>query len=369
MHFSVCNLKQFGWVVTFGAALFVLGFLASCSKKPDTASEQSNDVQTTKTELIAAETGKLDTSMEPQSETTVTDETESDGEENCEDAPVAWLKDQIDRVTTFGHRHEIQGDLSQVKFSELEPALPFGDLKVAPGNDVVKKIESHFSVNCTQDNPIKKSDDGSTVQLIFCSKSERTRDYKDPDYSGTTPIGFYPRQEENDICHHQVAGVAYLSLVSPKDKNARVYQIGTEVDFGYVDALEDMCRYTLDERGSLTIIDVVSKPFMDTKGLYIRTKYFHENEVEHDTQDSSREWNVTYTTWLFAGDKLRLVKSWEDSNYKYIHEENYDDACTAYTQSEEYFENYMSYESGAFKQVQKTAHNKAELDRLNLARP
>ena len=108
---------------------------------------------------------------------------------------------------------------------------------------------------------------------------------------------------------------------------------------------------------------------MDTKGLYIRTKYFYDSDSEHQTQDSSSEWKISYTTWLFAGDKLRLVKSWEDSNYHYFHEENYDDVCIAYTQSEEYSENYMYYESGEFKPVQKSAHNKAELDKLMSGRP
>ncbi|MBO4349494.1 MAG: hypothetical protein J6A01_00920, partial [Proteobacteria bacterium] len=79
------------------------------------------------------------------------DESEND-EEDCEKAPDEWLDYRLDDLVKFSHRHEIQGDLSNAKWADLEPTLPVSVLKVSPDDDVIEKLESRFNYYCSDDN-------------------------------------------------------------------------------------------------------------------------------------------------------------------------------------------------------------------------
>ena len=61
---------------------------------------------------------------------------------------------------------------------------------------------------------------------------------------------------------------------------------------------------------------------------------------------------ANYTTWLFAGDNLRLVTDWIDSSYSTdltinMHAHG---NCDEIEYSADYRESYMYYESGEFKE-------------------
>ena len=200
------------------------------------------------------------------------DEENSENEEECNDErPDEWLDGPLKKLTNFGRRHEIQGDMSKAKWADLEPTLPVSILKVSPDNDVIKKLESMFKYNCGIDDS-KTAADGTSVQLIVCSKKDVEVEEKEE-----APNGHY-YYEDNYGCQHEAAWVAYLSLVSPKDHNTRVYNMETttgDLEFGTIGSCD-----STHENGSLSLIDVESRPFMDTTGLYVRTKASNAVEIE-----------------------------------------------------------------------------------------
>ena len=55
---------------------------------------------------------------------------------------------------------------------------------------------------------------------------------------------------------------------------------------------------------TFNVVAVETRPFMDTTGLYIRTKRIEDRNVE-DSPGFFDDITVTYTTWLFAGDKQK----------------------------------------------------------------
>ncbi len=317
------------------------------------------------------------------------DEEVEDEEEVCEETEEEGFDPNLrNELAEFSRRHEVQGDLSEAKWADLEPTLPVSVLKVAPDQDVIKKLNAMFEYNCSfdldgQGNALTKtSEDGSSVQLIFCSQKDRRtfvmgkvfddEERKYIEKKKEAPRGFYlgageMTGDDKEICQTLKADAAYVSLVSPKDHYTRVYEIDiSTLEFGYAFG---GC-VSESESGSLSLIDVESRPFMeDTTGLYVRTLESHHHGVEH-AGDSSDDSDASYTTWLFAGDNHRLVTSWEDTSYSY--EEAYEQhgRCTRHSLSETYKESYMYYEAGEFKQIESlSASDNSELIKLLLGRP
>ena len=243
----------------------------------------------------------------------------------------------------FSERHVIKGDFSQAKWSELEPTLPVPLFK-SSSKDWLVNFEKFKNIACAI------SDNRKTVKLIFCSD-------RDEDVSNGRYIA---ENSGHEGCTSEYADDAYLVLENPKEQIVRIYQIESGIDFG------GHCVSWTDSN-DLTIVDVSSRPFIDTTGLYVRTKLYKSHDIEH-TGHNSQEENSTYTTWLFAGDKYRLVTSWVDSEYYYFHEEtdvssdncegkgdscscNEDGKWCSYTdisESCDYYEHYMSYNNGEF---------------------
>ena len=126
----------------------------------------------------------------------------------------------------------------------------------------------------------------------------------------------------------------------------------------------------MSDSGSLTLFDVESRPFMDTTGLYVRTKKSHYHGLEHCCSDSTDDNDATFTTWLFAGDNHRLVTNWDDSSYSTHLEYDGHGSCAEYDYSAKYQESYMSYVAGEFKESDtKSASDIHELVDLLLNRP
>ncbi len=68
--------------------------------------------------------------------------------------------------------------------------------------------------------------------------------------------------------------------------------------------------------GHYEIINEVSvHPFMDTQGLYVRVEYYNDVDYENGGDCGLIVKSKIYT-YLFAGDALQFVKSWEDSRWR-----------------------------------------------------
>ncbi len=356
-------------------AASLLLFAASCSKKTEKAPEPQATAEAPKANEATAET-PAPTINQPEAEVPAdnaekpaeqannespcncpcaqdkpsdsdksdSDEENSEDEEECEEREHQideWLDGLLYNLTKFGRRHEIQGDMSEAKWADLEPTLPVPILKVSPKDDVIKKLESKFKYNCGIDDS-KTTSDGTSVQLIVCSKKDAEVEDKDVEEKKEAPRGHY--YDEGDYgCPYEAADVAYLSLLNPKDHHTRVYEIDSNLNFGY-----DGNCVTMSESGSLTLSDVESRPFMDTMGLYIRTVKSHYHGLEHCCSDSTDDDDVTFTTWLFAGNNHRLVTNWDDSSYSTHLKFDGHGSCDKYEYSAEYEEIYLYYKPAKF---------------------
>ena len=258
----------------------------------------------------------------------------------------------------FKRRQRIIEDfrvLRQTKWSDIEPKLPV---------PVYKKSSDEFDVDdfgAMNKMICNVYEEKEPVKLMFCSKQEKNRIYKDYDPEDDSETykelseGFYVDDNE-DKCPGKKADKVYLVLESPVDQNIRIYEIASDIDLGFV---LGECDSLINNR-SLKLVEVIpDDTFLDTTGLYVRTKWETRKFTEHDGH-SSVERNDIYTTWLFAGDKQRLVTHWNDIKYSYSHKEK--DSIDVDV-SESYSETYMYYESGTFKEVSsKTAYNQKDLE-------
>ena len=103
----------------------------------------------------------------------------------------------------------------------------------------------------------------------------------------------------------------------PKDSTTnarRCYEIESNFEYGDWESGNSVTDI------SLIVVDVETRTFMDTSGLYIRTKKREDcnTEIAPGFLDYIK---TTYTTWLFAGDNRRLVTHWVDTNYEYSFEQ------------------------------------------------
>ena len=361
--------------------LFIFACAASAMLFSSCRTTSQSDVSEPKTPVAPAVTqnepvqpGDADNAEE------LNEQPENDDEElfggNTNNIADIMLERQSLDPVRFWEMHKVQGDLSQANWSELEPILPVSVLKVAPDKDVIQSLESTFKLYCSAASSPKIADDQSTVQLIFCSKPTRpTRSlsYNQID-TYQLPRGhfcdfalkpdFENSHDPNQLCDEcpgEFADVAYLSLVSPKDHYARIYQIDTEIDLGLVYGQCDDLIVTVD----YSISDMKTLPFMGTTGLYVRTHVKSRYVTEHM---GSGEENIIESsfTWLFAGDKHRLVTQWEDTRYEF--ERNHyeldeddcaeegaeEDGCMKVEATDKYIETSMYYRSGAFVPETKT---------------
>lgn len=361
---------------------------------------------------------RQDDASQPSDDSDDRDEDSDDDAEECDHEPTndcamsfVEYEGYVDRLMEFGRRHEIQGDLSGVKWAELEPKLPDSVIKFENDKNVIHALESKYPYRCAfaQDEKgktlaPKTATDGTVVQIIFCSKIDRrssiTRlksEFRDGkvivsfDKEEIAPRGLYfgddpegkidgsycyylillddlndadDKEEEKtdkdvfeekglDICKTLNADVAYLSFVNPKDHGVHVYQIDTELDFGHAfgDCSMDKditCNIDMsDESRELTLTDVVSRAFIDTSALYIRTKQTRAFGRAQNGGSSNSETVESYTTWVFAGDNYRPVTHWNDSTYTSSTDQE-GGADGRFSSWWNYSESYMYYKAGEF---------------------
>ena len=240
----------------------------------------------------------------------------------------------------------------------MEPTLPVSEFKAAPDHSVEEKIASKYGVSCSTQAK-KDAPDGSSVELLYCSKGETCTyesDYNEGEEITESPVTGY--SIDGEWCTRKYVDYVFLILVSPKDHYSRAYLINSSI------TISDHGT-SWDDHGSEEIIDVTSLPFMDTTGLYVR-KFSEDTHSTEHSGGGTEETSSGCMTYLFAGDKHRLVIQWADSEYEYS--ADYQDEETSISRS--YKENYMYYEAGEFKKIEsKSARNTAELVDLILHRP
>ena len=248
--------------------------------------------------------------------------------------------------TKFGKRHEIQGNFGDDKWSELESTLPEPVLKTSPGQDLIQAFKSNLNLYC--------SSNSASDLLIYCSKSN----------------GIHSDEEDEDLWRIIHADYLYLC---PKDSTTdvrRCYEMASDVEYGEYESGNTVGKITFD------VVAVETRSFMDTTGLYIRTKKYDASERE-DPPGHIDDIIVTYTTWLFAGDNQKLVTHWVDSEYEYSYEQHdiYEEGGGEYIRSdielrESYTEGYMYYKSGRFElKARDDVRNIDELNKLLQTRP
>ena len=275
----------------------------------------------------------------------------------------------------FSHRNEVQGDLQNARWADLEPTLPDSSaITLPPTHDLSKALESALPLECSEADSFKETN----AVMIFCSKPNQIKQYEDDGEMKELSPGLYCTPDENSgkndcsVCPHKMADVVYLGLTNPRDKSTVFYPIARDIDLGLI---FDQCS-TYGISSDFSIIDVQVKPFMDTTAIYVRTVLYDYYYIEHCC-DNYHSKTKTFTTWLFAGDKYRLVTSWTDTIYSSSDEyeedlscnsDNYDDCIeTTFTQS--YTENYLYYESGKFSIKSQSANSPETLQELLSKRP
>ena len=332
------NHRGIAWIVILGvfAACFVL-FSTSCSHS------------------------KCES---PRTAASVGDAMDQDEEESCDcDCPgyfdnpdfnynyAEHLSPIVQELVKFGRRHEIQGDFGDDKWATLEPTLPAPVLETAPGQDLIQSFQSTLNLNCHAG--------ASSDMLIYCSKPDMTQ--KDKNYS--EEYGDYDGDEDYedyDDCCNDFVDYLYLCLKDSTANVRRCYEIESEFYTDFEDG-------NTVGGSAFDIVDIETRPFMDTTGLYIRTKRIKDSNSEL-APGCYIEKITTYTTWLFAGDKQRLVTHWEDSEYRYSFSQDDIYSDGDYIRSdidyhESYTEGYMYYRSGKFELEEKDVIE-FSLDRL-----
>ncbi len=332
------RIRQWSVIICIVATCFMVSTV-SCAKKnyetavPLAVSEAQQSEQTD------------DTDSDEDDESENTDERQK----FCRANEEAILCPDIVSLIKFGKRHEIQGNFGDDKWSELESTLPEPVLKTSPGQDLIQDFKSKLNLDCTSNS--------ASDLLIYCSKSNGIdRDEED----------------EEDEDPWRIIHADYLYLC-PKDSTTdvrRCYEMASDVEYGEYESGNTVGKITFD------VVAVETRSFMDTTGLYIRTKKYDASERE-DPPGHIDDIIVTYTTWLFAGDNPKLVTHWVDSEYEYSYEQHdiYEEGGGEYIRSdielrESYTESYMYYQSGKFERIERDyVHNIDELNKLLQMRP
>ena len=374
-----------GALILLAASTLLINMGACQSKTPKAASE----------EQITADSGDQngDRSATPSADA---DASPSDATEDNEidlfgDHLVDWNELEKNDAVKFGKRQEVKGDLRPELWAEIEPQLPVSILKVAPDANVIESMEKSLKLQCSAPNAPQIASDQSTVQLVFCSKPQRPQQILNSSRDEVIKVqrGFFCNasftpnpfntEDPNEICDEcpgLYADAVYLSLVSPKDHNARIYKLQEQLYFGLIH--EECMEFS--DRESYSIVDVKVAPFMGTTGLYVRTLDDFHLDAEHYGAGENHG-SIVYTTWLFGGDKHRLVTHWTDTEFKYewqygtdeskCEENGWEEGCMEMTTegSETYTETYMYYRNGAFTTETQSAKTLKELQNLKSKRP
>ena len=192
--------------------------------------------------------------------------------------------------TKFGKRHEIQGDLREGRWATIEPTLQAPNLETSPGQHLIQAFKSNLNLYC--------SPNSSSDMLIYCSKSGKNDS----------------EAEDDDYNEMEYADYVYLCSKDSTTNARRCYEIESNFEYGDWESGNSVTDI------SLIVVDVETRTFMDTSGLYIRTK--KREDCNTEIAPGFRDYiKTTYTTWLFAGDNRRLVTHWVDTNYEYSFEQ------------------------------------------------
>ena len=310
--------------------------------------------------------------LAPTDEADIEENQDTDGNAN------RWMSDEeVADLCKFGPRHEVKGDLHNVRWADLEPTLPDSAITIPPSQDISKALEDSLHLECSQAHRFGESN----AVMVLCSKPNQIRryGYEDDDIEEMeelSPGSYCAEPISNDgraYCHpcdDILVDVAYLGLTSSKDQSTKIYSIATNLNLGII--VGECSSYGIEN--SFDIVDVQVKPFMDTTGVYVRTRWYKTHFTEHSGH-SSDDNSMTYTTWLFAGDDYRLVASWDDTTYTYEREYNEfssdEDGEENITEEEtqNYTEKYLYYESGKFSVKSQPAHSVKTLHELLSKRP
>lgn len=226
-------------------------------------------------------------------------------QENADKADAEPQENEYDDILSDSFTHEDKCNFDKEfekyinyyknkKFTASESDLPIPLVKVSANEDVVTKLEKTLNLRCQLHE--EKSINAYSARLLFC-------DSKDDVNVRSNGINY----SDNDIQYglNQSTNL-YLSVFCPKDKTHRIYKIEEDLDVTSGEYVDNYYNTTIQIEG-MDEIDI-----LDTHALYIRLLYEHSGGYEHP-EVSAGQSETRFTSYLFAGDKLRLFDSWVDT--------------------------------------------------------
>ncbi len=160
----------------------------------------------------------------------------------------------------------------------------------------------------------------------------------------------------------------YMVLTGSKDDKIRTYLI--EKDYRILDGEEGNTVYSTD----ISIVSLSAKSFLNQNALYARVKYEHSSDAEHMGSDKTID--TYYKTYLFAGEKLRLLQAWTDTHvHDFQGEEQFEvddpdiDIMSCTTADGDYEETRVSFDGVEFHSDTVVIETEEEMNALMKANP
>ena len=218
----------------------------------------------------------------------------------------------------FTQRHKVNVTAGKdVTWKSIEDKFTLPLLKADSKEEIATKLVNHldrkkcefektYSNTCTYKNTcllVGKTitfEDGLILQMIACGGYDTEFDDEKPT-PGT-------RLEENNWLGRKSVSDIYFSITSPKDQQTRVFEGLSSV------LLDDPGVESNNGSGDYRLVGIMSAPFLDTVGYYVRFETNNSYDFEHGGGGGDST-ETTYSTLLFAGDKTRFIAKWNDTEY------------------------------------------------------
>ncbi len=251
-----------------------------------------------------------------------------------------------DDVKTYIDHHESYLTVSNtnIDWKTVESTLPLPIFKTKQSADSETQTLSYLNhlkkyQTCHIEQTIQKNQ--YSVQLILCA----------------FPLDLeYSIDQHNDI---------YMTISGSKDGSIRTYLVKENLTLYDGEAANDYYE------SSIKLLSLTEKTFLGQPGLYVRVQDYHESQAEHMGTDIYLQ--INYNTYLFAGDKFRLVHGWtdaeisdettqyEDSSYK---EEHDGEIAYCFSSSGRYFEYHQTFDGVNYHEEKITAYDMNEMKAL-----